>query len=195
MGVDYYLVCNESRRAFDMGKSGASFMHDWPENREEWPASLEALEEAMRKGWLGYEEMTADDFEAEMAEKRDTDKRGAPCYFRPEAWVWVDEFSRYIRHNPVSGRADPPLVERIADHRDALAHLKTWAADVWAFVNDPLVGGWQNVEVLNDSGDLPWWDYDSRAWFCVGTRYTADKATLPRRLDTPPVRSLEWRMR
>jgi hypothetical protein len=178
-----------------MGKSGASFMHDWPENQEEWPASVEALEEAMRSGWFRFEEMTADDFEAEMAEKRDADKRGASCYFRPEMWVWVDEFSRYIRRTPGLGSDEPSLDETIAEHRNDLAHLKTWAADVWAFVNDPLVGGWQNIEVLNDSGDLPWWDYDGRAWFCIGTRYTVDKAALPRRLDTPPMRSLEWRTR
>lgn len=173
MSVDYYLVCRKSRVAFALGKSGGFDLTTEPEDLEDLCARI-------RYSYVGYAEETPDSYE----EMRAAHARGEANYFRADRWVFVPEFGCYISRNTWSGQEDPPLEERIAEHRDDVAYARVWADDVWAFVHDERVGGWANVEIVNDSGDLPWWDPDG-PWYQIGSRYTEDRGKVERLDDLP----------
>jgi len=184
MGVDYYLFDRESRLVFDLGKNGGYWIGEVDMLGEHAPKTIEECRALVHRGWLGDQEMTPNELEAAAAETHEK----AWMKFDRDWWVFVEEFGCYIPRTEWSGNnvPIPPLEERIQEHRDSLEFCTRWADDLWAFANDPRIGGdWTKLEVCNDCGDLPWWDYDGRAWLQIGSRYDEDRGkTL--RLDMPP---------
>lgn len=194
MGIDYYLVANEPRLVFDLGKNGGCWIPNSGILGERAPKTPEECRARVLAGWLDGDMRTPDELEkqAERIRLSKYGNRDEATVWRT-AWVFVEEFGYYIRRSLVFGNAPlPPLEQRIADHREAVAHTTQWADDLWAFVNDPRVGGdWTKLEVVNDAGDLPWWDYDGKPWYQIGSRYSTDRGRVIRLDDEPPNTTIE----
>jgi len=170
VGVVYYLVSLEKKLAFDLGKSGGHFFGNLDLLGAGAPKTVEECVEKFRAGWLNFRELTANEYEARAAEAR-TQPRP---WFKPNDWVFAPEFERYIKLRD-DYRQERTLEEAVAEHRESVEYTRRWAERVWAFVEDPRVAGgdWTKLEVINDCGDLPWWDEEG--WVLLGSRYLADE--------------------
>lgn len=165
MSVIYYLVSREHKIAYELGKSGGHFFRRLDLLGAGAPKTVEECIEAFRDGWLEGREMTANEYETKVADAR-TQPRP---WFKPEAWAFVPEFERYITTRDAY-RGECSFNDIIVGHREDVEYTTWWARDVWAFVQDPRIGGdWSKLEVVTDSGDLPWWD--ERGWWLIGSRY------------------------
>lgn len=190
MGIDYYLVAPAQRVAYELGKGGLGLGAHFDAWRRTAPSRSE-FDAAVRDGWLGFAELSRDEYEAELVANQELLAANAPTWrlFQADRWLWDADLGIYILRNHWTGgtKPEPTDEEAKATHRSELAYATEVAEDIWSFVDAVAPGAidWSCLELHNDSDDLPWGDFDGHPWYCVGTRYRPKYEVLPYRLDDP----------
>lgn len=188
MGVCYYVIALDHKRAFDLDKGG------WSEGlgdllhlaaRTNTAPTREEFDRALVASWC--DELSVEDFEKERRLKR--------AWFQPAALILDAEAGVYIseRQYDEEARAYAATPERALElARHDRAYALRVAARLWAFCET--YGPWSNFRLINDCGDLPWWDdqwHDPFVW----EDFQAGKPPAPAGpgLDLRTVKIADWR--
>lgn len=190
MGICYYVIALDHKRAFDLDKGGwgspLGELIDLASQANQAPSRAE-FDAAIQRTWCN--ELSVEEYEKERAKwwaKSEEARVSGYNWFNPENFVF-DELSglyvstRQYDEDAEKYTASPARALELA-RRDRAYALRV-ADRLWRFCEAH--GPWSNLRVLNDSGDLPWWDdqwVDPHVW-----QKALQEAPLPPKAAGPPL--------